>query len=74
MEVLYSVFSPNKKVEEDDNWEEEASAGGVLAEKQHKVTERTEQQHPQHVQLKEQEEAIDPRQSRHAVLQSGHNS
>lgn len=40
------IYSPNKEVDEDNSWEEEASAAGVSAEEQDKVAERTEQQHP----------------------------
>lgn len=69
-----SFCSPNKEVDEDNNWEEEASAAGVWAKEQDEVTERAEQQHPQHVPFKEQKEAVRPSQHWHYMLHSGHTS
>lgn len=62
-------FSPDEEVDENDDREEEASAAGVSAQEQHQVTDGTERQHPQHVPLEEEEEAVAPGQHRRQVLQ-----
>lgn len=56
------VFSPNKQIDEDGGREQEAFGAGVSTDQQNEVTESAEQQHPQHVQLKEQVEAVHPTQ------------
>ena len=68
------VFSPNKEVDEDDNREEGASGAGVSTEEQSKVTECTEHQHPQHLGLKKEVEAVHPSQHWNYMLHSGQTS
>lgn len=55
---MCTVLSPNEKVDEDNAWEEEAFVARVSAEQEAEVTDNTEQQHPHHVQLQEQEQAV----------------
>lgn len=64
--------SPDEEEEEHHGGEEEASAAAAAAQEEDQVAEEAQEQHPQHVHLKEQEEAVQPSQQRRHMLHRGH--
>lgn len=66
--------SPDEQVEEHHSGEEEASAAGARAQQEHQVTEEAQEQHPQHVHIKEEEEGVHPSQQRRYMLHCGHTA
>lgn len=65
---LPHVLSPNEKEDEDDRWQEEALTAQFPAEHEAGVTQNTEEENPQHVQLEELKEAIGTNHSGHHMF------
>lgn len=72
--VMEGTTLPNEEVDEDEDGEEEATPARAPAQHQNQVAGSAEQQHPQRVEVKEQEKAVKAGRRRRHVLHCGGNS